>query len=138
MRISDWSSDVCSSDLACGPGNNGGDGYVLARHAREAGRQVRVLRLPGHAPRSEIAMRAERAYRDAGGSVEEFGDSIGDADLVVDALFGIGLARPPDAETAALGAALHEDRKSAVEGQSRSVRVTLGGCRSIPKKTKNK
>src|SRR3546814_9068046 len=93
MRISDWSSDVCSSDLACGPGNNGGDGYVLARHAREAGRQVRVLRLPGHAPRSEIAMRAERAYRDAGGSVEEFGDSIGDADLVVDALFGIGLAR---------------------------------------------
>src|SRR3546814_10724967 len=91
MRISDWSSDVCSSDLACGPGNNGGDGYVLARHAREAGRQVRVLRLPGHAPRSEIAMRAERAYRDAGGSVEEFGDSIGDADLVVDALFGIGL-----------------------------------------------
>src|SRR3546814_13773541 len=108
MRISDWSSDVCSSDLACGPGNNGGDGYVLARHAREAGRQVRVLRLPGHAPRSEIAMRAERAYRDAGGSVEEFGDSIGDADLVVVALFGIGLARAPDADTAALVAAIND------------------------------
>src|SRR3546814_8688049 len=106
MRISDWSSDVCSSDL--GPGNNGGDGYVLARHAREAGRQVRVLRLPGHAPRSEIAMRAERAYRDAGGGVEEFGDSIGDADLVVDALFGIGLVRAPDAEAAALVAAIND------------------------------
>src|SRR3546814_7540758 len=52
-------------------------------------------------------MRAERAYRDAGGSVEEFGDSIGDADLVVDALFGIGLARAPDAETAALVAAIN-------------------------------
>src|SRR3546814_21076387 len=84
MRISDWSSDVCSSDL------------------------VRVLRLPGHAPRGEIAMRAERAYRDAGGSVEEAGDSICDADLVVDALFGIGLARAPDAETAALVAAIND------------------------------
>src|SRR3546814_14726471 len=52
-------------------------------------------------------MRAERAYRDAGGSVEEFGDSIGDADLVVDALFGIGLARAPDAETAAQVAAIN-------------------------------
>src|SRR3546814_11523615 len=52
-------------------------------------------------------MRAERAYRDAGGSVEEFGDSLGDADLVVDALFGIGLARAPDAETAALVAAIN-------------------------------
>src|SRR3546814_11693874 len=105
MRISDWSSDVCSSDLACGPGNNGGDGYVLARHAREAGRQVRVLRLPGHAPRSEIAMRAERADRDAGGGVEEFADSIGDVDMVVDALFVIGLARAPAAEAAAPEAA---------------------------------
>src|SRR3546814_14052157 len=52
-------------------------------------------------------MGAGRAYRDAGGSVEEFGDSIGDADLVVDALFGIGLARAPDAETAALVAAIN-------------------------------
>lgn len=93
--------------VACGPGNNGGDGYVLARHACEAGRQVRVLRLPGHAPRGEIAIRAERAYRDAGGRVEEFGGSIGDAGLVVDALFGIGLTRAPDAEAAMLVAAIN-------------------------------
>src|SRR5690606_30107403 len=88
--------------IACGPGNNGGDGYVLARHAHAAGRQVRVLRLHGHAPRGEVANRAERAYRDAGGCVEKFDGSIGDADLVVDALFGIGLGRPPEGEAAAL------------------------------------
>ena len=93
--------------VVCGPGNNGGDGYVLARHAREAGRQVSLLRLPGHAPRGEIAIRAERGYRDAGGRVEEFEGSIDDVDLVVDALFGIGLARAPDAESAALVAAIN-------------------------------
>src|SRR5690606_24094402 len=50
--------------------------------------------------------RAERAYRDAGGCVEEFDGSIGDADLVVDALFGIGLGRQPEGEAAALVAAI--------------------------------
>jgi ADP-dependent NAD(P)H-hydrate dehydratase / NAD(P)H-hydrate epimerase len=92
--------------VACGPGNNGGDGYVLARHAREAGRQVRVLRLPAHSPRSEPARRAEREYREAGGQVEEFSGAIGEAGLVVDALFGIGLSRAPEADVAALIAAI--------------------------------
>lgn len=94
--------------VACGPGNNGGDGYVLARHAREAGREVRVLRLPGHAPRSEVAARAEREYREAGGRIEAFSDAIGEADLVVDALFGIGLRRAPDDAAAALVTAMNE------------------------------
>lgn len=93
--------------VACGPGNNGGDGYVLARRAREAGRRVRVLRLPGQAPRTEIAIRAEREYCGAGGEVKEFDGSFDDVDLVVDALFGIGLARAPDAEAEALVAAIN-------------------------------
>lgn len=88
--------------VACGPGNNGGDGYVLARHAQEAGRDVRALRLPGHAPRGGLARRAEQEYRDAGGRVEVFAGSIAEADLVVDALFGIGLSRAPDEAAAGL------------------------------------
>lgn len=88
--------------VACGPGNNGGDGYVLARHALEAGRAVRVVRLEAHAPRSELAQRAEQEYRDAGGRSDAFDGVIGDADLVVDAIFGIGLSRAPDADIAAL------------------------------------
>lgn len=83
--------------VACGPGNNGGDGYVLARHAREAGRDVRVLRLS--APVGALAQRACADYLAKGGVID--GD-LGDCDLVVDALFGIGLSRAPDADAAAL------------------------------------
>ncbi len=83
--------------VVCGPGNNGGDGYVLAHHAREAGRDVRVLRLS--APASTLAQRACADYLAAGGVI---GDALGDCDLIVDALFGIGLSRAPDAGAAAL------------------------------------
>lgn len=44
--------------VVCGPGNNGGDGYVMATHAQRNGRRVRVLRLREHAPRGELAQRA--------------------------------------------------------------------------------
>jgi ADP-dependent NAD(P)H-hydrate dehydratase / NAD(P)H-hydrate epimerase len=88
--------------VACGPGNNGGDGYVLARHARAAGRDVRVVRLDAHAPRTEAARAACAAYSAAGGRVEPFDGAFGDCDLVVDAVFGIGFAREPDPPTATL------------------------------------
>lgn len=83
--------------VVCGPGNNGGDGYVLARHAHEAGRDVWVLRLGE--PGSRLARRACADYLAAGGSI---GDALGDADLIVDGLFGIGLSRAPDADATAL------------------------------------
>ena len=88
--------------VVCGPGNNGGDGYVLARHARESGREVAVVRLAVHAPRTELARRACDAYMGQGGRVLEFDGELPMVDLVVDALFGIGLSRPPDAAAALL------------------------------------
>lgn len=86
--------------VACGPGNNGGDGYVLARFARESGREVRVLRLATHAPRSDLARQAEAEFRASGGRIAEFDGALPEADLLVDALLGLGLSRAPDAATA--------------------------------------
>lgn len=88
--------------VACGPGNNGGDGYVLARHVLVSGLDVRVLRLDAHAPRTPLAMQAHDAFVGAGGQVACFDGDIGDADVLVDAVFGIGLSRAPDARASAL------------------------------------
>jgi len=88
--------------VVCGPGNNGGDGYVLALHALQAGRRVQVVRLPEHAPRSELATRACRDFEAAQGNVQAYAGRLPEADVVVDALFGIGLSRAPDADAAAL------------------------------------
>ena len=88
--------------VVCGPGNNGGDGYVLARQALMSGRQVEVVRLPQHEPNSELASRARSDYQAAYGRIQSFAQRLPDADLVVDALFGIGLSRKPDTDSAAL------------------------------------
>lgn len=82
--------------VVCGPGNNGGDGYVLARHALEAGRNVRVVLLAEHTPRTELAKRARDEYRSLGGRSEAFVDVLPPADLLVDAVFGIGFDREPE------------------------------------------
>ncbi|MDH5834033.1 NAD(P)H-hydrate dehydratase [Luteimonas kalidii] len=92
--------DVQRIVVVCGPGNNGGDGYELCRYAHESGRDARVLRIDAHAPRTALAQRACQAYREAGGRIKAFDDGFGRAQLVVDALFGIGLSREPDADAA--------------------------------------
>ena len=78
--------------VLCGPGNNGGDGFVAARHLRQAGWPVRVALL-GEQPRlrGDAALNAGRW----GEAIEKLGPhSLDGAALVVDALFGAGLARP--------------------------------------------
>ena len=91
--------------VVCGPGNNGGDGYVLARHALEAGREVRVLQLAP--PATDVARRAHDEFVAAGGKATAFEGAIGEADLLVDALFGIGLSSAPDAGATTLIDALN-------------------------------
>ncbi len=78
----------------CGPGNNGGDGYVAARLLREQGFDVRVARLGD--PRF-LRGDAALAFADWPGETLLAQDlDPRDADLVIDALFGAGLSRPLD------------------------------------------
>jgi NAD(P)H-hydrate epimerase len=88
--------------VLCGPGNNGGDGYVVARHALEAGRAVAVVRYGHVTPRSAAASRASGEFIAAGGGFADLDDVLASADVVVDALFGIGLSRAPEDEPGAL------------------------------------
>lgn len=87
--------------VLCGPGNNGGDGYVVARLAQDAGLEVRVVALASPPVVRGDALRAFECYRDAGGSVLQWDAThIDDADVIVDALFGTGLSRSVDDRTA--------------------------------------
>ncbi|WP_019399676.1 bifunctional ADP-dependent NAD(P)H-hydrate dehydratase/NAD(P)H-hydrate epimerase [Pseudoxanthomonas sp. GW2] len=92
--------------VACGSGNNGGDGYVLARLALQAGLDVRVVLPAGVQPRTPLAQRAAADYASIGGTLEHFPCALDDAELLVDALLGIGLEAAPREPVAALVAAL--------------------------------
>jgi NAD(P)H-hydrate epimerase len=80
--------------VLCGAGNNAGDGYVIARLAREAGLAVAVLTLADPASLAGDAAQAYAGFVAAGGAASPWTGSLPAADLVVDALLGTGLARP--------------------------------------------
>ncbi len=81
--------------VMCGAGNNGGDGYVVARLAHEAGLEVAVFQL-GDADRLRgDAHQAREAMRKAGVAPAPFsGQSLQGYDVIVDAMLGTGLERP--------------------------------------------
>jgi ADP-dependent NAD(P)H-hydrate dehydratase / NAD(P)H-hydrate epimerase len=87
--------------IVCGSGNNGGDGYVLARFAQAAGLTVTVLAAidPGH-----LRGDARQAYQDflaSEGDVKPFAEGrLGVGEVIVDAILGTGLKGPVREELA--------------------------------------
>lgn len=79
--------------IVCGRGNNGGDGYVLARLLCEAGLAPSVMAV-GEGTRSPAARDAAASCHAAGVSLIDFDrEQLTRADMIVDALLGIGLTR---------------------------------------------
>src|SRR3546814_12461463 len=113
MRISDWSADVCSSDLSALNRLHGGfdiDHHALLQPARRMGTDSHDFQLT------------------IGGHLTHQRHHLGGADVQADDHLAALHARH----------VFHQDRKSVVKGKSVSVRVDLGGPRSIKKKTKKK
>jgi NAD(P)H-hydrate epimerase len=88
--------------VCCGKGNNGGDGFVIARHLGIAGVAVRVLLFAEPASLTGDAAVNHGILAKLGQKVEtmlpldeaRLGEALAGADWVVDALFGTGLAGP--------------------------------------------
>jgi hydroxyethylthiazole kinase-like uncharacterized protein yjeF len=97
--------DAADADVVvvCGTGNNGGDGFVIARHLLVRHARVHVFLAGDVAKLSPDARANLEAWRGLGGAIHEIptgGDltavahAMADADVIVDALFGTGLDRP--------------------------------------------
>lgn len=93
--------------ILVGPGNNGGDGLVVARRITALGAQVEVVGvgdLDAAAQRSADFALQRSLWNGVGGTVlgpESWSDVLGRVDLAVDALFGTGLSRAIDGAPAA-------------------------------------
>ena len=80
--------------VLCGPGNNAGDGYVVARLARAAGLDVRVVAVSDPKGLRGDAARAHADFIAQGGRTEPLGNGLLEScDLVVDAMLGTGVDR---------------------------------------------
>ncbi len=116
--------------VVCGAGNNGGDGYLVARDALASGLSVDLVALD--TPRAGDAARAREAFEALGGIVHPLTDwsALPPADVIVDAIYGTGLNCAPAGEAASAIEAINASGLPvlALDVPSRSV----GGYRRMP------
>ncbi|MEO8248898.1 MAG: NAD(P)H-hydrate dehydratase [Burkholderiales bacterium] len=84
--------------IACGPGNNGGDGFEAAMHLAQWGKHPVVTWLGDEARLPADARAALQRARQAGVTLQDEPPPVEPGDLVVDALLGIGSSRPPEGQ----------------------------------------
>lgn len=102
QAVADWAEALlpagATAVVLCGPGNNGGDGFVAARHLKERGHRVRLALLGGREALKGDAAEMARLWD---GMVETLGPPVLDgAGLIIDAIFGAGLSRSLDGAVA--------------------------------------
>lgn len=98
--------NTLSAVVVVGQGNNGGDGYVVARKLKEYGAKVSVIMAMGIAVTKDSSLMLSRA-KQAQISIFNYYDNIDlcsnlidSADIIVDAIFGIGFHGAPDRDVA--------------------------------------
>ena len=104
LRCSQWLLENCADHqsfrIFAGPGNNGGDGLVIARHLAEKRKKVKVYTVGHEGTVSDLVQLNKQRLKEQGLAViydikskNDFPD-VRDDDVVIDALFGSGISRP--------------------------------------------
>ena len=113
--------------VLCGPGNNGGDGYVAARALQQSGAEARLFHLGDPKTLKGDAARAFEDCQILGQAMAHYSPQPGD--IVIDAIFGAGLSRPVPDEVETIIAAITKaglpviavDLPSGLDGRSGQV-----------------
>lgn len=104
--------------VICGNGNNGGDGFVIARYLYEHGADVEVFLALGN-PKTEDAI----YYFENLPPIKILNDFCGEYDIIIDAVFGIGLSREPDEKLSSLFATINDNCSTVI-----SIDIPSGVC----------
>lgn len=108
--LSDWTKPRVDRVLVlCGPGNNGGDGYIVAAALKSRGWPVSVALLyPSLSPSGDAAKAAALWDGGCAPSMLDVIRALSARSIIIDALFGIGLVRPLDKAACDVVAAVNE------------------------------
>ena len=99
--------------IVCGTGNNGGDGFELARQASEAGYRIVVFQVGDDEIKNETAA-ARDALLATGTKIQKFKDKLPSTDVIVDAMIGTGLNREVTGEYKTVIEAINNTKRTPV------------------------